>query len=72
MQLMRGYKEDASAVAKHLGWPEVKVQAAVHYAEAFPDEIHEAMAENDEVDYLEMKHLLPQAVEFAPKKPSKS
>lgn len=72
MQLMRGYKEDASAVAKHLGWPEVKVQAAVHYAEAFPEEIHEAMAENDEVDYLEMKHLLPQAVEFAPKKPSKS
>jgi len=29
------HKGDVAAVAKHLGWPLGKVQAAVHYAEAF-------------------------------------
>src|SRR5277367_1521062 len=38
MLLFRSYKQDASAVAKHLRWPEAKVQAAVNYAEAFPSE----------------------------------
>jgi hypothetical protein len=33
-----------SAVARHLKWPEGKVQAAVNYAEAFPEEIDAAMA----------------------------
>ena len=31
MLLVRSYKEDLSAVARHLKWPEVKVQAAVNY-----------------------------------------
>src|ERR1700682_2565746 len=39
MLLVRGYKTDASAVARHLRWPELRVQAAVNYAEAFPEEI---------------------------------
>ena len=31
MLLMRGYKSNGSAVARHLRWPPAKVLAAVHY-----------------------------------------
>jgi hypothetical protein len=55
-------------VAKHLGWPLVKVQAAVYYAEAFPKEINETMADNDAMDLGALKHMLPQTVEFVPKR----
>lgn len=64
MLLIRSYQADVSAVAKHLGWPRMKVQAAVHYAEAFPEEIYEAMAENDATDFETLKRMLPQAAEF--------
>src|SRR5438477_2660163 len=37
--LVRSYKEDVAAVARHLQWPKAKVQAAINYAEAFPKEI---------------------------------
>jgi uncharacterized protein (DUF433 family) len=62
--LVRGYGASVSAAAKHLRWPPVKVQAAVHYAEAFPEEIKEAIAENDSTDFEVLKRMLPQAVEF--------
>ena len=55
MLLIRGYKANVSAVAKHLRWPPAKVQAAVHYAEAFPQEINEAIAENDSTDFGTLK-----------------
>jgi hypothetical protein len=64
MLLTRGYKADIAAVAKHLGWPLGKVQAAVHYAEAFPGEIDEALSENDSTAFDSLKRMLPQAVEF--------
>src|SRR5215468_5449269 len=32
--LSRAYKDDVSAVAKHLEWPAYKVQACLNYAEA--------------------------------------
>jgi len=68
MLLMRGYKNNISAVAKHLRWPEAKVKAAVNYAEAFSDEISRAIAENDSVDFDELKKILPQASIFKPRK----
>jgi hypothetical protein len=71
MLLMRGYEGDAAAVARHLGWPQAKIQAAVHYAEAFPEEIDEAMAENDAMDFAAQKRMLPQAVEFVAGKAAK-
>lgn len=61
MLLFRSYKKDASAVARHLRWPEAKVQAAVNYAEAFPDEIEAALTENDATDSKALKRMLPQA-----------
>src|SRR5882757_6059754 len=47
MLLVRSYRSDLAAVAKHLRWPETKVRAAAHYAEAFPEEIDDALSEND-------------------------
>jgi hypothetical protein len=72
MLLVHSYKKDVSAVAKHLKWPEVKVQAAVSYAQAFPEEIKEAMAENEAMDFEALKRMLPQATEFVPKKAAKN
>ena len=68
MLLVRSYETDASAVARHLRWPEAKVQAAVHYAQAFPQEIKEAMAENESTDFEALKRMLPQAVTMSPGK----
>jgi hypothetical protein len=66
--LLRGYKQNVGAVAKHLRWPEAKVRAAVNYAEAFPQEIDEATAENESVDFGTLKRMLPQTVASASRK----
>jgi hypothetical protein len=66
--LLRSYKGNAAAVAKHLRWPEAKVGAAINYAEEFPEEINEATADNDSADFETLKRMLPQAVEFPSRK----
>ncbi|SPF39205.1 hypothetical protein SBA1_260011 [Candidatus Sulfotelmatobacter kueseliae] len=71
MLLVHSYHKDVSAVAAHLKWPEVKVQAAVNYAAAFPEEINEAMAENEATDFEALRRMLPQAAEFVPKQAAK-
>ena len=71
MLLLRSYKNDVTATGKHLRWPEAKVQAAVNYAEAFPDEIDQALAEQHAMDFTALKRMLPQAVEFSAGKSSK-
>jgi hypothetical protein len=71
MLLLESYRKKVPAVAGHLKWPETKVQAAVNYAEAFPEEIHEAIAENQAATFATLKRLLPQAVEFVSKKTPK-
>ena len=71
MLLVRSYKNDVSAVAEHLKWPEGKVQAAINYAGAFPEEINAAVAENEATDFETLKRMLPQAIEFAPRKAAK-
>ena len=70
--LLRSYNGNVAAVAKHLRWPEAKVRAAVNYAEAFPDEIAEATAENDSADFQTLKRMLPQAVEYSLRKSKRS
>jgi hypothetical protein len=65
--LLRQYRGKVAAVVRHLRWPEDKVRAAVHYAEAFPEEIEEALAENDAADFDVLKRMLPQAVDSASK-----
>ena len=72
MLILRSYQGNVPAVAKHLRWPEAKVQAAVNYAEAFPEEIEEATCENDSADFESLKRMLPQASEFVSTKPTRS
>jgi len=72
MLLVRSYKKDGSAVARHLKWPEGKVQAAINYAQAFPEEIRTAMAENEATGFETLKRMVPQAAEFVPKKAAKN
>jgi uncharacterized protein (DUF433 family) len=62
--LARSYKGDAAAVARHLAWPVSKVQAALHYAEAYPEEIEAALADQQALDFDALRRMLPQAVEF--------
>lgn len=62
--LVQSYKANVEAVAKHLKWPEAKVQAAVNYAKAFPEEIESALSENAATDFEALKRMLPQAVKF--------
>ncbi len=69
--LARSYNGDLAAVAKHLRWPQTKIEAAVNYAEAFPSEIADALAENDATDYATLKRMLPQAFEFSAATPAK-
>ncbi|MBV8116067.1 MAG: hypothetical protein JO300_15090 [Silvibacterium sp.] len=69
--LLRSYGNDTAAVAKHLCWPEIKVQAAQNYARAFPEEIEQALGENDAVDFESLKRMLPQAVQFTAKRPAR-
>lgn len=62
--LIRSYGADATAVAAHLKWPESRVQAAVNYAQAFREEIEEALTENAAIDLEKLKRILPQTREF--------
>jgi len=62
--LVQGYKADVAAAAAHLKWPGAKVQAAVNYARAFPEEIDGALAENDATGFEALKRMLPQSAEF--------
>ena len=71
MFLLRNYNGNAVAVARHLKWPQMKVQAAVHYAEAFVEEIDQAIADIDGMDFEALKRMLPQAAEFVAGKAAK-
>jgi hypothetical protein len=71
MLLVDSYRKNISAVARHLKWPEAKVQAAVNYASAFPEEIDEALADNEAADFTALKHMLPQAIEFVSERTAK-
>lgn len=64
MMLARSFKNDIAMVAKHLHWPQAKVQAAFNYARAFSDEIDSAIADNDAIDEDALFQMLPQAQKF--------
>jgi hypothetical protein len=64
IMLVHSYKNDLQTVAKHLRWPQAKVQAAVNFAEAFSNEINEALAENEETNFTTIKRMLPRSIEF--------
>lgn len=61
MMIARHYEGASKAIktAEHLQLRPEQVQDAFHYAEAYPDEIEEALAENDE-GFDRLKRILPQ------------
>src|SRR5216683_333912 len=70
--IVQSYRANVSSVAGHLKWPEAKVQAAINYAKAFPEEIESALSENAATDFETLRHMLPQAAEFVSRSSSKS
>jgi hypothetical protein len=71
MLLVRSYQENIRSAAAHLEWPQAKVQAAVHYAEAFPNEINLAIVENEATDFDLLKRMLPQTSKFSSRRVAK-
>jgi hypothetical protein len=67
MLLARDYQNDTTKVAKHLRWPEPKVQAAFHYAQSFPEEINAALADQDATDFATLSRMLPNVREIVVK-----
>jgi len=64
MMIVRAYKGSTKKAAEHLEWPEERVQAAVNYRDAYPEEIDEALAENDAMDFAALKKILPNLQEI--------
>ena len=57
--LVRDYNGDLVKTAAHLSWPEFKVKAALNYAEAFPQEIEDAVVEARSYDFDKLKRMIP-------------
>ncbi len=70
--LVRSYKGDATAVARHLNWPETKVRAAMNYAQAYAEEMEEALSDNTSVNFDMLKRMVPQASAFVVRKGRKA
>jgi hypothetical protein len=64
VSLARQYAGDAKKTCAHLGWPAVKVLAALNYATAFPDEIEAAIQDAQACSFDRISRTLPQAEEF--------
>ena len=59
VMLVRERKNDAEATAAYLGWPVARVEAALRYAAAYPEEIEAALRETMAVDADALSRLLP-------------
>jgi hypothetical protein len=62
--LARNYEMDSPLTAEHLEWPVSRVQAALNYAAAFPDEIEAAIADNAAYDLTALSRMLPETAIF--------
>lgn len=61
VSIARSYDGDTEATARHLEWPVARVQAALAYAAAYPDEIEAAIEDNARYDFATVSRMLPQA-----------
>lgn len=64
IMLVRAYGGDVERTARHLQWSMYRVQAAINYAAAFPDEINAAIADNEAYDAERVSRMLPQTRVF--------
>jgi hypothetical protein len=59
ISVLRSFKGDVAKAAAHLKWPGAKMHAAVAYAQAFPDEVEEAIRDNASFGFEKLSRLLP-------------
>lgn len=60
VMVAQDYEMNAEQTAAHFELPVRKIQAALHYYEAFPDEIDSVIAEARSVTFEQLKRQLPQ------------
>ena len=60
----RSYRGNVEKAAEHLRWPAPKVRAALNYAAAYPEEIEQAIADNEAMDFEALARLVPEAERF--------
>lgn len=70
--LVREFNGDITKTAEHLNWIEPRVKAALNYAEAFPQEIEDAIADSRTYDFEKLKRLIPSLEQFPPAKEIKA
>ena len=66
--IAHGYEGEVEKTAAHLGMSSLKVKAALNYAQAFPEEIEDAVREHEACDFASLSRMLPQAEIFPPPK----
>jgi uncharacterized protein (DUF433 family) len=59
MMIAGQYRNDVKKTARHFQWPAEWVQAAFNYAQAFPNEIRDAIEDNESVTPEDLKRMLP-------------
>jgi uncharacterized protein (DUF433 family) len=60
VKIFRSQGKSVEKTALYLGRSPVQIQAALNYAEAFPEEIENAIADNDSYDVLKLSRMVPQ------------
>jgi len=61
VKIVRSFGGSVEKAADHLERPPAMIQAAVNYAQAFPDEIEAAVQDNEAMDFEQLSRMLPQA-----------
>lgn len=61
---VRAHAGDVDRAAAHLGWPVLKVRAAMNYARTFETEVEEALSDAQSVDVAQLERTLPQLEQF--------
>ena len=64
MMFAKSYNGDLDAVARHLQWPLLTVEAAANYAMEFPERISLALIENSAADFDSLKRMFLEIKEF--------
>ena len=64
LMIARDYNMDVKKVAEHLSWPEHKVEAALAYAKAFPDEVNPVIEYVENFTFEDLKRIVPWAKEI--------
>jgi uncharacterized protein (DUF433 family) len=61
--IVREYGGDIAAAAQHLQESQRRIQAALDYAAAYPDEIDQLIADNLAVTFEDIKRMIPNATQ---------